>query len=239
MRKLLLTLLIAGMMFSSAVISASASAQAAKQALDDSFPFENGWYVYPECFAGAWIEGAFLRIALTSDETDTINGFRELLREYEVFVTYTTEGYAYSLRLLEDTMESMHGALKTQGFPITYAYVEEQTNRIILEFREPYDEAEIEAAIAALVADSEVDAETFVIIRFTSREAPPEHNENPGRGGAALGGDNSSGANTNTNTTSASSESDGSGTLITVIISVLVVGGIIAMLIVAARKHEE
>jgi hypothetical protein len=98
----------------------------------------NSW-VYPDDFAGGWVNWDKLHIAVTSDSTATMSRYDAIFAGYNDTIVY--EPARYSLNELNRIRESLFESMRAD-FPIIGHHVSEQTNQIVLTFSELNDTVE-------------------------------------------------------------------------------------------------
>lgn len=108
----------------------------AHQTLFDTFPVEGGFHIFPDDYAGSWIEAHHFHVALTSDAPDVVDRYKEILKDFEDITIFETEGYPYSYNYLLNITQRAFGLLSDEGFPITSGAPDAKGNIIRLEFFE-------------------------------------------------------------------------------------------------------
>lgn len=107
------------------VFQEQAAAQDAYSKLCASFKLtEDGSYVYPDDYAGAWYENGILHIVTIDD--DAIATYKEFLSEYDC-VHY--EIADYSLNMLNYIRSSLYDTLRDEYAAVSH-YVDQKTNKI-------------------------------------------------------------------------------------------------------------
>jgi hypothetical protein len=100
------------------------------EVLSTLFEYGEGEIIYPHDYAGAWHDGRYLHIALTSDSSEW-GRYRELLRDFDCIVFETAE---HSLNDLTRLNLFLFFALSEAGYPLISSGVRESQNRINLTF---------------------------------------------------------------------------------------------------------
>jgi hypothetical protein len=153
-------------------------------------------FIYPDSFAGIWIRGENLHIALTSDGADFMAWYYgtdiKVFAGYEDVIIYETEGFNYSYNTLLGLRDIAAAALHGHDFPLVSAYVNVYTNKVVLEFSDSFLDSAvrnilIEAADTILTREEAYDV--FVLAESRGFAAPPTmpnetplHEENPKSG---------------------------------------------------------
>ncbi|MCL2694141.1 MAG: hypothetical protein FWE60_03445 [Oscillospiraceae bacterium] len=180
MKKLLLILLTAVTLFSTAAIPASATPpvvppptpgdiyaemQEPGGALEALQVFyltlsydEYSGYDFPDDYAGHWLSNttASIHIALTSGAPEVIARYNEIFAGYEDIVVFETVGFYYSLNELNEIINRVFTALPEAGFPFNNIYPHVSTNKIHIEFLRQFDEAGVRAVLAELIEDMDL-----------------------------------------------------------------------------------
>jgi hypothetical protein len=87
-----------------------------------------GRITYPDDFAGGWVDGGNLHIALTSDSSQW-GKYRELLADFECVIVFETA--QHSLNDLDAIRDFVSAELKEEGYAVVTHYVNEAENRIV------------------------------------------------------------------------------------------------------------
>lgn len=144
-------------------------AKQAYAALSDTFGVtEDGATIYPDDYAGAWIDGEKLYVALTSLDAGVTIEYDEILNGFDCVVYEEAE---YSLNELQEIQDSVFEEL-SENYEVTAYYTEVDTNKIIIEVASDLVAVENEItdvmnAPQALIADldnvASISADLFVI----------------------------------------------------------------------------
>ncbi|MCL2637837.1 MAG: hypothetical protein FWD48_05635 [Oscillospiraceae bacterium] len=159
---------------------------------------DNMRFIYPDTFAGIWINGENLYIALTSNVTDNSwyhGGSINIFEGYEDIIIYETTGFNYSYNTLLNLQDIALSALREQGFSVENAWVSVRENNIYLNLTELDEEAVREALWDATVGTLTYREVYNVFVLLGSRgsaEAPiiinePSPREENPRAGITLG----------------------------------------------------
>lgn len=112
----------------------------------------DGSETYPDDFAGTWIEGSKLIVAVTSDETKEKTDYTSFLKGYDCVEYVIME---YSLNDLENirayAAEKLSAAVQFSSH-----YVDQKNNKIVFGFLE-FDEKEISGVLSGIIKDSAFD----------------------------------------------------------------------------------
>ena len=134
------------------VFQEQAAAQDAYSKLCASFKLtEDGSYVYPDDYAGAWYENGILHIVTIDD--DAIATYKEFLSEYDC-VHY--EIADYSLNMLNYIRSSLYDTLRDEYAAVSH-YVDQKTNKINVGFLNvEKNRANINSIVSSIVKDDNV-----------------------------------------------------------------------------------
>lgn len=112
------------------IVELKGNATTAYQALIRTFPLtDEGEYIYPDDFAGAWRDGMNLCVALTSDDEKTVEKYRSILKGYD---GVTFEKVKYSMNELLDLQEAAYDFLK-EDYEIVSYFTDVESNKAVLE----------------------------------------------------------------------------------------------------------
>jgi hypothetical protein len=119
-------------------------------------------------YAGVWIDGSMLHIALTTDAPEVQNRFIKALKNYEDIIVYETEGFVYTYKELLKIQDIAVNEMTEQGFSIVSGGQDVKTNQVKLGFLEIDDERDdIITALtnmkSKLLPGKTVDTDTFVL----------------------------------------------------------------------------
>jgi hypothetical protein len=112
--------------------------------------------VYPDDFAGGWIDGGNLHISLT--ENADISRYKELLRDFDCVVFETAK---YSLNELNRIRRTVSDTLQKEGFSIIGHGVDEMNNKITLTYSQSDNVSEM--ALRSSLADTGICEKLFVL----------------------------------------------------------------------------
>lgn len=134
------------------VYQEQAAAQDAYSKLCASFKLtEDGSYVYPDDYAGAWYENGILHVVVT--DNDAIAAYKVRLSEYDC-VHY--EIADYSLNELNYIRSSLYDALRDEYAAVSH-HVDQKTNKINIGFLNiEKNRANINSTVFSLVIDDNV-----------------------------------------------------------------------------------
>jgi hypothetical protein len=115
---------------------------------------EEGFTTYTNDFAGGWINGRNLHIALTSGRAEWWR-YKELLSDFECIVIFETA--EYSLNDLNIARNFVSGRLQEAGHKVTAHFVSESDNRIVLEILDldSRSEAEVRTALSDVLTENQ------------------------------------------------------------------------------------
>ena len=127
------------------IIKLQAQAVEAWNVLYGIFDVNGGAVTYPVDFAGGWIDGSNLHIALT--EKADLNKYKELLKNYDCIVFETAK---YSLNDLDGIRDIVFNAMQ-DDYPITGGFANEKENNIVLRFSD-LDERRINSFLSEYIS---------------------------------------------------------------------------------------
>lgn len=132
-----------------AVFQEQAAAQDAYSKLCSSFKLtEDGSYVYPDDYAGAWYDKGILHVVIIDE--DAITTYKEILKDYDC-VHY--EIADYSLNTLNYIRYSLYDTLREEYAAVSH-YVDQKTNKINIGFLNlEKNRASINAIVSTIVKD--------------------------------------------------------------------------------------
>jgi len=131
-------------------MQAQAHAMAAYEVLRSVYAFyDDGSESYPDDYAGAWIDDYKLHVALTADNPDSVNRYRNLLREFDC-VVFVTMGY--SLNELDKIRGAVAEALM-ENYQITSHSVNVRENKIFLDYYEA-EEKQVDSFIRSFLVEN-------------------------------------------------------------------------------------
>lgn len=90
---------------------------------------DDGATIYPDDYAGAWIDGADLHVALTSLDASATAKYDEIFNGFDCVMYEEAE---YSLNELQEIEDSIFKVL-SENYEVTAYYTEVDTNKIIIE----------------------------------------------------------------------------------------------------------
>jgi len=96
-------------------------------------PCDSGFMIYPDDFAGGWIDGENLHIALTSESSEW-EKYKELLYNFLCIIVFETA--EHSLNQLNEIRALVSDELFIRGYPILAHAVDEINNTIVLRLSE-------------------------------------------------------------------------------------------------------
>jgi hypothetical protein len=133
--------------------------------LYNSFPLNemrNG-VIYPDDFAGGWIDGQYLRILLTSDTPEVLNRYKGIFGEHKSHVIFETA--EYSLNTLNKILDILVDNLTESGFSLTGGGINDKENNIRLWFDNLDERNRIETFLSDFVSQ-DLSAEIAEISSF-------------------------------------------------------------------------
>jgi len=103
----------------------------AQEALITSWGYDQeGDTLYPESFAGFWIEGNLLAIGITEYTEDVMDSYRDLSGSYCDYLKFVEMKYSYNYLYNESHIIGAY--LIEQGAPVSQHYVDEKENTIVV-----------------------------------------------------------------------------------------------------------
>lgn len=109
----------------------------ASEALNQAFGFdEAGENQYPPDFAGMWLEGEILVVALTDVSEDAIAQYRSWAGEYSGCLQFKEAQYSY-VELMQAKAAVVSELRENHHITVVESYVSEAANRIVIGVDEP------------------------------------------------------------------------------------------------------
>lgn len=146
----------------------------------------NGVITYPDDYAGTWIDGSKLIVAVSSDETKEKTDYAALLKDFGC-VEYVN--MKYSLNDLENIRANTSEKL-SDSFQLSSHYVDEKNNKIAFEFLD-FNEKKVNDALSVIIKDEARD-ELIDLNLFELKQGVPVINEINLYGGRGISNSTSS-----------------------------------------------
>lgn len=125
----------------------------------------DGSVTYSDDYAGAWIKGSTLYVAIVSESPDAVSPYEEILSGFNCVKYVEAE---YSLKELRVIHNKVFEILNEE-YPnsIVALYVDVRTNRMVFEAEKNIDEikSSLESLLNSQTSDHHINANKFVIIK--------------------------------------------------------------------------
>lgn len=106
-------------------------AVAAYQLLDQAFDHDSlGYTLFPDDYAGSFIEGDKLVLLLTDTSAMTTNKYRAWAKEYADYLVFKDALYSYNE--MQKCSDSIAQVVANNGYTVTQYYVSETSNEIVI-----------------------------------------------------------------------------------------------------------
>ena len=160
------------------------NAVGASKALNQAFGFdEAGEIQYPPDFAGMWLEGEILVVALTDVSEDTMAQYRSWAGEYSGCLQFKEAQYSY-VELMQAKAAVTAELWENHQIMVLESYVSEAANRIVIGVDEP-SLAVIEASPSLIDCEYPITFKIGSYIRLTAAAAGGYGGEGRGEQGVS------------------------------------------------------